>query len=208
MRARVALLMIVLGLSAAITAAPVTAGQPVASADLAITKTDSPDPVVAGSTVSYAVTVQNLGPNDATGVTWTDTFPAQLVPGLQGWPAGWSPSSVGNMITFTASAPLTMADGPMNFLLEFTVNGAVPNGTILTNTASVTASTVDPTPANNSASAQTTVVGAPATPAASLADAATAPLVTGSPLAMLGFGLLLIGALGAVAVVNRGVTRR
>jgi hypothetical protein len=47
----------------------------------------------------------------------------------------------------------------------------------------------------------------PATPAASLSDAATAPPATGSPLATLGFGLFLVGALGAVAFVNRGARR-
>ena len=112
------------------------------------------------------------------------------------------------MITFTAAAP-TMADGPRNFLLEFTMNPGVSAGTILTNTATVTSSTLDPTPANNSASAQTTVLGSSGTPAASLADAATVPPASGSPLATLGFALLLIGALGALVVANsRGVVGR
>jgi uncharacterized repeat protein (TIGR01451 family) len=200
MRARVTLILLLLGLAIATIASPVAAGLPVASADLAITKSDTPDPVAAGATLSYAVTIENLGPDDATGVSWTDTFPPQLAPGLQGWPAGWTPSTVGNTITFTASAPLTVAAGPQQFLLEFTVNPSVPDGTILTNSATVTSSAVDPTPANNSASAQTTVVAPP--PAASLADAATAPPATGSPLATLGFGLLLIGALSAMVMVN------
>jgi len=42
------------------------------STDLGITKTDSPDPVNVGSTLTYTIQVQNLGPDVATGVTVTD----------------------------------------------------------------------------------------------------------------------------------------
>jgi hypothetical protein len=54
-----------------------------------------------------------------------------------------------------------------------------------------------------------TVAAAP-TPAASLLDAATAAPSTGSPLATLGFALLLIGSLGTLAVVSvhAAVSRR
>lgn len=49
----------------------------------------------------------------------------------------------------------------------------------------------------------------PPTPAASLLDAATADPVTGSPLEMLGFALLLLGSLGTLILVNaQGVVRR
>ncbi len=52
----------------------------------------------------------------------------------------------------------------------------------------------------------TTVLAAlpPPTPAASLADAATAPLAPGTPLAALGFAALLIGSLGVLVVANAG----
>ncbi|HEV7200506.1 MAG TPA: DUF11 domain-containing protein [Candidatus Limnocylindria bacterium] len=201
MRSRVGLVLVVLGLAMVVIASPAAAGAPLPSADLAITKSDTPDPVVAGGTVSYAVVVENLGPDAATGVSWTDTYPVQLSPGLMGWPAGWTQSTLGNTVTFTASAPLA-ADGPRNFLLEFTVSPSVPDGTILTNDATVTASTADPTPGNNSASAQTTVVMPPPTPAASLADAAMAPSEPSGPLTSLGFAVLLFGALGALAVMS------
>lgn len=48
---------------------------PPASTDLKITKTDSPDPVRVGSTLTYTIQVQNLGPKAATGVTVTDGLP-------------------------------------------------------------------------------------------------------------------------------------
>ena len=45
------------------------------AADLAVTQTDSPDPVTARGQVTYTVAVRNDGPADATGVTLTDVLP-------------------------------------------------------------------------------------------------------------------------------------
>jgi uncharacterized repeat protein (TIGR01451 family) len=46
------------------------------SADLAVTKTDILDPVVAGSNLTYTITVTNAGPNNARSVQLTDPVPA------------------------------------------------------------------------------------------------------------------------------------
>lgn len=48
------------------------------SIDLAITKTDSANPVTAGGQLIYTLDVTNHGPSDATGVTVTDTLPMAL----------------------------------------------------------------------------------------------------------------------------------
>src|SRR6185436_4404628 len=48
------------------------------NADLAISKTDSPDPVGIGSNLTYTVTVTNRGPESATSVTLTDLLPASV----------------------------------------------------------------------------------------------------------------------------------
>ncbi len=45
------------------------------AADLAVTKSDAPDPVAPGGAVTYTVDVTNLGPVPATGVTLVDTLP-------------------------------------------------------------------------------------------------------------------------------------
>ncbi len=45
-------------------------------ADLRIAKSVSPDPVVAGGTLTYTLTVTNAGPSTSTGVAITDTLPA------------------------------------------------------------------------------------------------------------------------------------
>lgn len=47
-------------------------------ADLSITKTDDADPVTVGDQVTYTLTAANDGPQDATGVTITDTLPASV----------------------------------------------------------------------------------------------------------------------------------
>src|SRR5439155_576082 len=45
-------------------------------ADLGLTKTDSPDPVVAGTDLTYTLTVHNYGPSSSSGLSITDTLPA------------------------------------------------------------------------------------------------------------------------------------
>jgi uncharacterized repeat protein (TIGR01451 family) len=45
------------------------------AADLQLYMTDSPDPVTVGSDLSYEIDVSNSGPDDASGVTVTDTLP-------------------------------------------------------------------------------------------------------------------------------------
>ena len=45
-------------------------------ADLSLTKSDAPDPVLAGELLTYTLGVSNGGPRDATNTTLTDTLPA------------------------------------------------------------------------------------------------------------------------------------
>ena len=46
--------------------------------DLAVAKSDSPDPVAVGDQLTYTLTVNNTGAGDATGVTLTDTLPSAV----------------------------------------------------------------------------------------------------------------------------------
>ena len=52
--------------------------QVLSEADLSVSKSDSRDPAALGSNLRYAVTVTNLGPSAATGVTLTDTLPVTV----------------------------------------------------------------------------------------------------------------------------------
>ena len=48
----------------------------IARADLQVEKSDSPDPVIAGSNLTYTIKVTNLGPSDNSGFTLSDALPA------------------------------------------------------------------------------------------------------------------------------------
>ncbi|MBV8518369.1 MAG: ExeM/NucH family extracellular endonuclease [Acidobacteria bacterium] len=135
----------------------------VASADLAITKTDSPDPVNAGANLTYTIAVTNNGPDSATTVTLSDPLPAGTTYVSITSPGGWvctTPSAGANGTVTCTNASL--ATGTSNFTIVVAVSAATAPGTILTNTATVSSATTDPTPGNNSATATTTVLS-PAT---------------------------------------------
>ena len=128
-----------------------------ASADLSITKTDSPDPVLAGNDLTYTITVTNGGPSTATGVKVTDTLPAgtTFVAGVDGNGATIcalvQPGSVVcDLGTMEPGATITI-------YLTVTVDPSLPPTAVLQNTASVSSPTPDPDPADNSAGASTDV---------------------------------------------------
>ena len=53
-----------------------TTQQAYADVDILVNQIDSPDPIVAGGTLTYSIQVANNGPDDATGVVITDIIPA------------------------------------------------------------------------------------------------------------------------------------
>ncbi len=62
----------------AVLHAPPAGTAPGDIADLAIAKSDSPDPLFVGAVLTYSIQVSNLGPQEATGVTVTDELPGHL----------------------------------------------------------------------------------------------------------------------------------
>lgn len=125
--------------------------------DLSITKSDSPDPVARGDTLTYTITISNPGPVDAQNVTLTDVIPAGTTFVSFSAPAGFSSTTPGVGGTGTViSTAASMAPGNAVFTLVVRVNvDAV--GTIA-NTATI-ASLHDPNALNDSAAAQTVVLG-------------------------------------------------
>lgn len=119
------------------------------SADVAVTKTDAPDPVTAGRNITYTAVVTNNGPDRATGVTLTDALPAGVT-------LVSARSTQGNC---TGTTTVTCNVGALDSGQTATVTIVVKTtaaGTVR-NTAQVSANQDDPTAANNSATAETTV---------------------------------------------------
>jgi len=120
------------------------------AADLAVTKSDSPEPVSKGAALTYNIVVTNNGPGSAAGVQLTDSLPAnvQFV----------SAASTAGSCAHTGS---TVACN-----LGQVSNGASVNVTIIvtpkktgtiTNTVQVSSGSPDPNPSNNTDTEQTVV---------------------------------------------------
>jgi len=116
-------------------------------ADVAITKSDSPDPVTSGGVLTYNLNVTNNGPDQATSVSVTDSLPAGVT-------LLTTTSSQGTCTGTTCNLG-TLANGGSVFVsIDVRVDAA--SGT-LNNTASVSANETDPNTGNNSATIDTTI---------------------------------------------------
>ena len=139
--------------NAAITSVP-------ASADLAITNTDSPDPVTAGNNLTYTIRVTNNGPTSpATGVVLTDTIDAGVT-FISATPSqGAACTRAGVTVTCNLGNVTTATPATVTVVVNPNAAGGINNS------ATVAGAEPDPVAANNSA-AQATVVNAPPTPPA------------------------------------------
>lgn len=127
------------------------------SADLSITKTDSPDPVLAGNELTYTIKVTNSGPSTADNVTVTDPLPSgtTFVSGVDG--NGVTVCTLLQPGTVVCDLGTMDPGSSRTIFLTVLVAPSVPAGAVLTNTASVTSNTPDPNHNNNSATEQTGV---------------------------------------------------
>ena len=130
------------------------------SADVQVTKADSPDPVVVGNNITYTITVTNIGPSDAVALSLSDAVPANTTLVSVTTPAGWIRTDVvppGGTGTLTFTRPTLSSGGSSVFTVVVNVNLSTANGTTITNTANVSSATSDPNGGNNSATATTLV---------------------------------------------------
>lgn len=130
-----------------------SAGLNLNTADLSITKTDSPDPVLTGSDVIYTITVTNNGPGTAQSVVVTDNLPASVTFVSCSATDGGTCGGTGNNRTISFSSLASGSSASITLIAN--ANGA--GGTIIVNTVTATSATLDPVPANNSATANTNV---------------------------------------------------
>jgi uncharacterized repeat protein (TIGR01451 family) len=152
------------------------------TADLSVAKVESADPVTAGATLAYTITVTNAGPDPAATVQWSDTLPAgatfaALTPS-PGWSCTPPPGGSGGTVTCSIG---TLPVGSAVFSLSVTVDPSVPVGTVLSNTATLTSTTPDPDTGDLTAT-ETTTVGTSADLSVTKDDAAD-PVFPGDDLA-------------------------
>jgi uncharacterized repeat protein (TIGR01451 family) len=122
-------------------------------ADLALTKTASPVPVVTGSNLAYRLGVTDNGPARATDVAVSDATPAGTTFRSLSSPAPWActtPIAGGTGAVECTNPSLEPHDGA-TFVLTVNVDCALRDGTTITNSAQVSGSRPDPDGSNNTA---------------------------------------------------------
>ncbi|WP_165227000.1 DUF11 domain-containing protein [Aquisphaera insulae] len=120
------------------------------TADLSVSLSPAPGRPVVGGDLTYTLTVSNAGPGTATGVRLVVTPPA----GATFVSATGGNAPVGGVLTFDLGVLVAGSTGSVVVVVRPSAAGA------LTSTASVSASQVDPTPANNSGTNTISATGA------------------------------------------------
>jgi large repetitive protein len=128
-------------------------------ANMALTKTDSPDPVVGGANVTYTLTASNpSGPNDAGNIVITDTLPPAVAFVSAAGP-GWTCGNSAGTVTCTRPGPHPIGVAIPPVQIVGTVNAS---GGTVTNSATLAPAAAggiaDPDTSNNTATASTTVL--------------------------------------------------
>jgi uncharacterized repeat protein (TIGR01451 family) len=125
-------------------------------ADLSLTKSDSPDPVVENALLTYTLEIANAGPDSATNVVVSDDLPSQ-VDFVSADPSDGNCETQGKKV----NCELGTLDNEASATV--TIEVRAKKAGLITNTASVESDVDDPQGANNEDSENTTVTeGAPA----------------------------------------------
>jgi uncharacterized repeat protein (TIGR01451 family) len=157
------------------------------SANLAVAITPSATTVSSPGTVTYSVSVTNNGPNASNGVTLSfpiPASPADLTFNSMTFPSGWSCSTPAANATGTITCSLSSlaANTTANFSIKVNVDSGLSAGTSISETASVSATTADPNPPNNYATATVVVAGAGQSDLAMSNTASPNPVLPGNNL--------------------------
>jgi uncharacterized repeat protein (TIGR01451 family) len=119
------------------------------SPDLAVSKSDSPDPVAVTDHLTYTVTVNNAGPGDASVVTLTDTLPSS-VDFVSVTPAN-SCTEAGGVVTCDLGTLASGGNATVTIVVKPTATGTIANN------VTVTSAETDGNPDYNTDSEETTV---------------------------------------------------
>ena len=129
------------------------------AAHLVLSKTGSPSPLAAGASITYALTIANAGPSNATTVGLDDALPN----GLLVLPDSVTVPADG---TCTVSTDRTDVECTFNAIpagqsrvvtLDALVPAGTPGGSTITNTTTITSATTDPDSSTRTASVTTPV---------------------------------------------------
>jgi uncharacterized repeat protein (TIGR01451 family) len=130
---------------------------PIPQADLGVQKV-GPSSAAPDTDVSYAITVNNSGPDAGDSVSLTDTLPGTMTFGsiIQNSGPAFTCGNAGPAVTCSI---LSLAAGATaTFTLVGHIPPATPSGTNFTNVAHISTTTTDPNPDNNSSQTVLTVV--------------------------------------------------
>jgi uncharacterized repeat protein (TIGR01451 family) len=135
---------------------------PSGEAELAVTSSDSPDPVVAGNDLTYTINVTNNGPQMATGVTLVDGLSPSLSLTSATSGQGNCQEVDGNVICRLDDID-SGASASVILVVKPTERGVrlPPEGETITNIVSVKSDQIDTDLSNNSATKNTTVLPNP-----------------------------------------------
>ena len=135
--------------------------------NMSITKTDSVDPVRAGATFFYTLSIANAGPEAATGVRVVDTLPAPLT-FVSASGAGFTCTNAAQVVTCNFSGSLAVGASAS---VQLNVR-APTTGQSVNNEAVVSSTTTDTNQANNRATQATQISNRTADDLATLLDSA------------------------------------
>ena len=173
-----------------------------AAADLEIAKTSSAATAVVGDQITYTLTVTNNGPSDATTATVIDDLP-DAVTYVSATPSQGSCVEASSVVTCNLGNLALDATATIQIVVTVNAEGTVQNS------ASVSATEFDPTPANSTAVADvavgpnaTAVPTAAPTPAATPAQLPETGGTNESGAGLPWIALLALGALGIVAATG------
>lgn len=126
-------------------------------ADLAVTNSDSPDPVSPGGTITYTQSIANNGPDAAPNATFTEILQSSV--GFQSIsaPAGFSCTTpaVGASGTISCTNPSFASGANGSITVVVTV---IASSGIVTNTIAASSNVQDPDNTDNSATVTTTIL--------------------------------------------------